>query len=419
MNSKIKRIFYSLLLPLSILVMLFLLSRRNYLLYHSIIEFFAIFTGFAIALIAFSTRKLLRDENTIFLKLGIIYFYVPIIDFLHTISYKGMGVFSQWTANQPTQFWIAGRTLEVLGFVMIFFFPKLKEKYLSLILGLLTSFSIFSIFSGFFPPCFFEGKGLTAFKVFMEYLLVIALALTILKVFEHKTLSRSVKKTLLLSIVLTIAGELSFTLYSDVFGFFNFLGHVFRFLSYFVIFRGVVVECLTNPMNTLMSELEKSRKKLEDLAYYDKLTELYNRNFFEEFVKKQLMLLERENIASEIIVIDIDDFKHINDSYGHHIGDEVLKLVAESIKESIRSSDIAVRYGGDEFLIILTGSDDGARDVVKRIETKLKEKNRFDFPISISYGTSKFLTASEYKSAFVQADSKMYKMKDERKMTIK
>ena len=412
-NPKSKKVLLYSLILVTALTLLFLLSKHNYLLYHTIIEFFAIFTGLSIMLVAFTTKEI--AENQIFTKLGIIYLFVSIVDFLHTMSYKGMKIFPNWGANQPTQFWIIGRSLETLGFILLFFSPNMKKRYFSLILVVTTILSITCVFFGAFPDCFVETKGLTPFKVITEYILVILLAVTIFKVLKIKDSSVKIfQKTFVLSILLTIAGELSFTLYSDVYGFFNFLGHIFRFLSYLAILIGLVIEGLKNPVNAIISQLEDERRHLRQLAYYDQLTGLYSRNFFEEVLKKQLAITEREELFSEIIIIDIDNFKQINDRYGHLVGDEVLKFVAECINQSIRSSDIAARYGGDEFVIVLSGKSEGAMNVLERIRSKLKQ-HRFDFPVDISYGFARFSSTNEYRTAFEKADELLYKMKNSKK----
>lgn len=410
-----KILFYSLFLTITFFL-LFLLSRYNYVLYHTIIEFFAIFSGFSIALISFSTRKL--SKNPILTEFGVLYLFVSVIDFLHTVSYKGMMIFQNWSANQPIQFWITGRLLETIGFVTIIFLRKVKERYFALIFGAIATLSVISVFFGIFPDCFVESKGLTSFKVGMEYVIIIALTITVLKTLKSNDSSVKVfQKTILLSILLTMVGEFSFTLYSDVYGFFNFLGHIFRFLSYLVLLDGLIVKSLKDPVNTIIVELENERKYLKQLAYYDQLTGLYSRNFFEELLKKQTAIIEREKISSEVIIIDIDNFKKINDSYGHAADDDVLRFVAECIKESIRSSDIAARYGGDEFVIVLSGTSEGAENVLERIRNKLKQTNKFNFPIDISYGFAKFVTRDEYKPAFDKADEFLYRMKDHKRIS--
>lgn len=146
------------------------------------------------------------------------------------------------------------------------------------------------------------------------------------------------------------------------------------------LFFGIFPDC-KGPVNTIIAELENERKYLKQLAYYDQLTGLYSRNFFEELLKKQTAIIEREKISSEVIIIDIDNFKKINGSYGHVAGDKVLRFVAECIKESIRSSDTAVPYGGDEFVIVLSETSEGQKTSSKELGTN---SNRKTTSISLS-----------------------------------
>ena len=104
----------------------------------------------------------------------------------------------------------------------------------------------------------------------------------------------------------------------------------------------------------LQDALEKKNEQLKRLAYYDHLTGLLNRTSFEESLKRMLASAKRYQKILALLFIDLDHFKMINDSYGHQIGDGVLKHVASVISSCIRKSDIATRLGGDEFAIALT-----------------------------------------------------------------
>jgi len=397
---------------------LFFLSRINYLLYHTIIEFFAIFTGLSIGLIAYATRGF--NQNRIFIKFGVVYVFVAIVDFLHTLAYKGMGVFPNWTANQPTQFWIAGRLLETLGFVLILYFPKLSERTLFFLFGPLTTFLITSIWTGVFPDCFIEGFGLTEFKISMEYIIIFVLLAVLVRTLRSKDVSISTfQKPLVAAIILTIFGELSFTLYSDVCGFFNFLGHVFRLFSYMVILRGVIVNALANPVQALLFELYEEKEKLKEIAHRDSLTGLFNRAFFNEWIQDQVRKAQFQNVPLSFIMIDVDNFKQINDTYGHLTGDKVLRFVARCISDSIRSSDFAVRYGGDEFLVVLYNtSKQQAEQVASRIREKIRNSDELGVDVDISYGVAELKPGDNYLKFLQKADEEMYGMKRERKSPV-
>ncbi len=116
-------------------------------------------------------------------------------------------------------------------------------------------------------------------------------------------------------------------------------------------------------------------KLLSKITVYDPLTQVFNRNYICYVLNRELNRSKRHGLDVSLLMIDIDDFKSINDRYGHIVGDEALKHVARIIKKSVRSTDIPVRYGGEEFLVILPHTDvKSAERVAERIRLAIKEK---------------------------------------------
>lgn len=400
----------------AVFLVLYDISLYNYLFYHTTIELFAIFVGFSLSLIAIVTLPISR--NKLFTKIGIIYLFVAIVDYVHTLAYKGMNIFAGWTANEPTQLWILGRTMEAIGFFLLFYLnlQERSDRWFFAGYSVATLVGLTAVGFGLFPDCFIEGHGLTTFKVAMEYVIVVLSILTIVKIrffrFGETETSNVLDKDIELSLVFTILGELSFTLYTDVYGFFNFLGHVFRFLSYYVLLRGLVVRALVDPVNTLFRELNSKNEELERIAYYDKVTGLYSRSFFEEVLKKHLNLVDRTKRSSGLLLIDVDNMKWINDTHGHLVGDQVLSFVGETIRRVVRSADIAARWGGDEFIIVMPESGAFEANVVgERIRTEISSHYQFSFPVRVSYGIAEFANGADFEFAFKTADSILYEMK--------
>ncbi|MDD2780348.1 GGDEF domain-containing protein [Sulfuricurvum sp.] len=115
--------------------------------------------------------------------------------------------------------------------------------------------------------------------------------------------------------------------------------------------------------------------KLRDSSLRDGATRLYNRRFLEEFIDKSSEQALRSHITYAILMIDIDYFKMVNDTYGHDSGDIVIKTLAELLQDSIRKADLAIRYGGEEFLILLYNTTpEGAVQVAEKIRTRFSEK---------------------------------------------
>jgi two-component system, cell cycle response regulator len=119
-----------------------------------------------------------------------------------------------------------------------------------------------------------------------------------------------------------------------------------------------------------VNELEKLNKKLENLAVRDGLTGLFNRRYFKEEVDKHFCQASRYNLELSCILLDLDFFKKINDTYGHAFGDLVLVQFAEILKARIRKADIAARYGGEEFVILLPSTNHlGAESFAEKIRS--------------------------------------------------
>jgi len=158
-----------------------------------------------------------------------------------------------------------------------------------------------------------------------------------------------------------------------------------------------------------------SDKQIEMLAKYDVLTKLFNRRILKELENE----LKSNNEWKAILFMDIDKFKIINDTYGHDKGDEVLKFVAKCIRDSIRKTDIAVRYAGDEFLVLLTELGDSkeeafkrAKAVAERILTKTKSgKESIGIPIGLSIGIKVFKSFQDLNQIISAADKTMYSAK--------
>lgn len=117
--------------------------------------------------------------------------------------------------------------------------------------------------------------------------------------------------------------------------------------------------------------------------------------------------------------IDVDDFKQLNDKYGHTVGDIVLKELANLIRNSLRDVDIAARFGGEEFVIMLPNtSKDGALRTAQRLQETLKNTPLAGHIISVSIGISNYITGLNAKSLIDRADKAMYKVKKTEKGKI-
>nr|WP_292590320.1 MULTISPECIES: MASE3 domain-containing protein [unclassified Mesotoga] len=186
-----------------------------------------------------------------------------------------MGVFSSWTANQPTQFWILGRLIEASGLALALVLPKKRNLNIGYFAGFIIAGALgkTTISLGYFPECFIMGIGLTSFKISIEYVVIGIILLSIYLLF--RSVSPDVvpyKKYYFLALLMTAAGEIVFTTYTDVYGFSNMLGHVFRVISYFVILQGIVYRSIREPIDSLYNRISKTQEEL--IAIMSETTEI-------------------------------------------------------------------------------------------------------------------------------------------------
>jgi polar amino acid transport system substrate-binding protein len=161
-------------------------------------------------------------------------------------------------------------------------------------------------------------------------------------------------------------------------------------------------------------ELMKKSEKLELLSITDQLTGLFNRRHINNTLATEIERIDRYNRPLSIIILDIDHFKKVNDTYGHQIGDTVLCRFAETISENIRKSDIAGRWGGEEFLIICPENDLEGVSIMAEHLRKVIEKT--DFPVkwkqTASFGVACY-QPPETKDSFInRADRALYMAKE-------
>ncbi|UTJ07653.1 GGDEF domain-containing protein [Arcobacter roscoffensis] len=166
-------------------------------------------------------------------------------------------------------------------------------------------------------------------------------------------------------------------------------------------------------------EVKLLMKALQESAFTDGLTGLYNRKFLEEHTKKLIPHAKREDINIGVLMLDMDHFKAVNDEYGHDIGDKVLKELAIILDENVRESDLVIRYGGEEFIVLLVGvnSEEDALSVANKISKKVRE-NEIDvyagakLKKTISTGLSMFpQDSSNFNSVIKNADIALYEAK--------
>jgi len=116
-----------------------------------------------------------------------------------------------------------------------------------------------------------------------------------------------------------------------------------------------------------VSQLKNAQAQIQHLAYHDPLTDLPNRALLMDRLSQQIALLKRHNLRGALLFLDLDHFKHINDSLGHPVGDSVLKVITARLEASVRAEDTVARLGGDEFVVLITGLEGTRAEVTQQV----------------------------------------------------
>jgi diguanylate cyclase (GGDEF)-like protein len=172
---------------------------------------------------------------------------------------------------------------------------------------------------------------------------------------------------------------------------------------------------------TLSADITEARERIENLAQTDALTGLFNLRMFNEVWQREHDAAERDRGVYALLMIDMDKLKDINDAFGHEAGNSAIVLVAQCLHRSIRNSDYAARFGGDEFAVLLPGASPEIADaVVKRVrhnvyKTTLDVRSRM-IRCSVSIGVVNYpKDARDVRELLSMADRKMYRDKELRR----
>ncbi len=170
-----------------------------------------------------------------------------------------------------------------------------------------------------------------------------------------------------------------------------------------------------------ITELYLNEQKFKAQTYTDELTQLNNRKSYNERLIELLSLKKRYNKSFSVLMYDIDNFKNINDTYGHNVGDTVLVKMSELVKSHLRENDYIFRIGGEEFIILLTETNiEDAKKVASKISKSIEGdlKHITDKTITVSIGVSEINESDNEDTIFKRVDDLLYKSKNNGKNTI-
>lgn len=250
-----------------ILVCLFFTTRISYLLFHTLAELFSIVVAFSFFMIAWHSRQYIKNPYLLFI--GIAYFFIGAIDLLHTLSYKGMPIFTDYDFY-ANQLWIGARYMESVTLLFGFYFLMTGKTFNPgrVFLGY-TLLSILLILSVFywkiFPECFVADRGQTQFKIYSEYVICTILALNIFLLHRNRhSFEEKIFHLLLWSVICTIISELAFTFYVSNYGLSNLVGHYFKIFSFFLVYQAIIKTGIEKPYELIFLDLDRVNKHLND-----------------------------------------------------------------------------------------------------------------------------------------------------------
>jgi len=538
LSSIVKNNSQSLVIGLLLCAGLYLTSLYSYLLFHTLAEGFSIVIAISLFLIAWNTRQLTRNNYVLFLSCA--FLFTGLIDFVHTLAYKGMGIFTGYDADLPTQLWVAARYLQSLSLLAAPWFIDRKLNIRAILVFYLsvTILLLVAVFSGtLFPACFVEDQGLTSFKIVSEYIISFILIASLALLLRHRDkFDPHILRLIAWSILFTIVSELAFTFYVSVHGLSNLIGHYFKILSFYLIYRAIVVTGLETPYRLFFHDLEQNRQetqtildaspimifykdrknrfirvnkalaeamrlpkegiegktalelypdqatsylkddkeviasgkprtgiiepidsaigtrwlqtdkvpyrdldgniigiigfsiditkrkeaeeKIRQMAYHDSLTGLPNRELFSDRLGLALIQAQRNQKKTGIAMLDLDNFKGVNDTLGHDMGDLLLKATAERLSAALRKGDTVARIGGDEFVLILPDlkAVEDAIQVAQKIVDDFRKPFLIDthqLVVTTSIGIAVYpQDGTDEEILLKKADIAMYQVKD-------
>ncbi len=172
-------------------------------------------------------------------------------------------------------------------------------------------------------------------------------------------------------------------------------------------------ECIERKLRASNRELEQLKSELERLVVVDPLTGVFNRRKFHESLGAAITAAMRHQHLFALLMLDIDNFKSINDRYGHQVGDSVLRIMCELIDSTIRSADQMFRVGGEEFCLVAIAKDvEQARTLAEKIRLVIESH---DFPevgrVTISIGIAYFKEGDDQQNIYARADVALYRAK--------
>lgn len=310
----LRKNLYPAIFLILLIAILYEVSRYNFALFHTAIEFSTITIAVAIFLLVWKSRHLVQNNYLLFI--GVTFVFIAILDFLHTTVYQGVGIFADGGGTLSTRLWIAARYMQA---VTLFAAPLLMRKktridlvavvYLAADIIIVASIFIFKNF----PVTYIEGVGLTPFKIFSEYIISLLLVGAVVLLYRNRaSFDRQVLDNLVIAIIFMILSELAFTEYASFVDIFSIIGHVFRLVAYYF-YRAIIEVGQEKPYNLLYRDLNESEKKYRALSDLSPDAILVIQDGIIRYANNAGLHLSGVPDMEHLIDRDLGDFMHPDD----------------------------------------------------------------------------------------------------------
>ena len=411
MNTK--RILVSSIITLIAIVLFF--SIKNDV-YHLLTELLIIMLSFTIGIITYHTKDIFNKQLVVFI--GSSFFLFVVLNIFQIVNTNPNATSIFPTSEQYHLLSIL--YLSIIMFVGLFIIKQDKEINVVKLLFIesIVIIIIAYLFTGIniFPNSMKPSTQETLKLIFISTGLLLTLVNIISILINRKEHSKSFHYLIVLNVSLLLT--LIFSLFgTDIT---NILMYTFKLLAVLSLFQLLITYGITKPFKESLQTLEEQNEKLHKLVRIDDLTQIPNRFYLFENLDKTFRYSKREQQTLVMLMIDIDDFKGFNDTFGHLHGDSILTRVATAIKKECRRPlDFVGRYGGEEFLAVLPNSDfEAGRILSDRINKAVrdlrivhfKNKNQF-LSVSIGYVSITPKQDIEIDYPLQEADNQLYKIK--------
>ncbi|GAA5185397.1 hypothetical protein GCM10023345_18590 [Acinetobacter kookii] len=260
---------YMMIIPPTIFALLIWWTNQSFgfVFTHTVAELISIIIALTALIVTVVSRHFTKNYFVVFIAIAI--GWCGFIDLFHTLLYKGMQILPVDSANQATQLWIGARLLQAFAMLAAPFMltRAIKPVPLNLFFGLLSAGIVTAVMLGFFPTAFVDGQGLTPFKIYSEYLIIVVLALALILVWHRREyLSAQLTFGVSLSMLTMMASEFTLTQYVSVYADANLLGHILKVYSYWFIYMALVESTIKEPFS-MLSKAASTYDTIPDPTY--------------------------------------------------------------------------------------------------------------------------------------------------------